>query len=178
MIWTWKTQVYLPCDQAFTLAHALYCPSVGCIQIRQNEILKNFAKLMEVHYDVKIESHLETLRDQSFDQTTKTDDTARIEIKAVGIVECNFQILHRCLSFQHCRKHRRACRIITNTMKALNTRNTNRGFFTLSTPDSSHYCFHVPVAPQPATKRFSHYPRQLRWNREPRPVETRTRWSN
>ena len=78
-----------PCDQIFSILHALLCSKGGYTHMRHDAIRDTFAELMnEVCHDVEIEPHLQSLQGESFDhRTTNTEDEARLDIKASGLWE-------------------------------------------------------------------------------------------
>ena len=82
-----KTPLTCACGANFNLTHALHCAKGGYTHIRQNEIRDTFANLMnEVWHDVEIEPKLQPLQGESFvNNSTTTEDEARLEIKANGL---------------------------------------------------------------------------------------------
>ena len=76
-----------PYVQSFTLTHSLYCPKGGYTHLRHNETRDTFATLLnEVCHDVELQPKLQSLEGESFyNNTTTTEDDARLEIKAYGL---------------------------------------------------------------------------------------------
>ena len=77
-----NTPAKCPCSQKFSLAHALLYAIM-----HHNEIRDTFANLMdEVCHDVQIETMLQELQGETFDnKTTCSDEEARADIKANGL---------------------------------------------------------------------------------------------
>ena len=75
-----------PCEETFSLTHALHCPKGGYTIVRHNEIRDTFANLMsEVCRDVAVVPLLQPLDGETFDRNATATDDARLDIKANGL---------------------------------------------------------------------------------------------
>ena len=74
------------CGKAFSIDHALTCPTGGLPTIRHNELRDFTAKVMtEVCHDVCIEPPLQPISGEALSYATSTkDDEARLDIRAQG----------------------------------------------------------------------------------------------
>ena len=74
------------CGKAFSIDHALSCPTGGLPTIRHNELRDFTAKVMtEVCHDVCIEPPLQPISGEALSYATPTkDDEARLDIRAQG----------------------------------------------------------------------------------------------
>ena len=74
------------CGHAFSIAHALLCPTGGYPSIRHNKVRDITASLLtEVCHDVSIEPHLQPITGESMaHRTANTDDQSILDIAASG----------------------------------------------------------------------------------------------
>ena len=76
-----------PYGQQFTLTHSLHCPKEGYTHLRHKEIRDIYTILLdEESHDVELEPKLQSLEGENFhNETTTTEDDARLDIKANGL---------------------------------------------------------------------------------------------
>ena len=86
------------CNENFTVARALLSPKGEYTPMRHNEIRDCFANLLcDVCHDIDIEPHLQPLQGETFAlKPTTTDDDARLDIKANGLLESRFKKTFSC----------------------------------------------------------------------------------
>ena len=74
------------CGHAFSIAHALSCPTGGYPSIRHNQVRDITASLLtEVCHDVSIEPHLQPITGESMaHRMANTDDQSRLDIAVSG----------------------------------------------------------------------------------------------
>ena len=87
--YTWEAKnlpAICPFGKEFSLTHALHCAKGGYTHLRHNEIKDAMANLMDdVCHDVQIEPKLQSLDGEIWNNSTSTDDDARLDIKANGL---------------------------------------------------------------------------------------------